>query len=208
VVICTAIVEGAAISRLLIEPLRPEHIEVLLPILRNQEVYRFITGAPPSEAEFREWLINAMAGPPSCRANERWLNLVVMDAASRSVIGRLEASVHDGLAEIALLFSPECWGKGFASEALHWMHQHIATECSVAEFWACTEPGNERCRRLLERSGYVEVVDRSAVPWLASASPDDVTYRHGNSVSGTAQKAPNQCQLAGLRRTTRAAGAQ
>jgi RimJ/RimL family protein N-acetyltransferase len=156
--------------------LHADHIEVLLPILRNEEVYRFISGAPPTEADFREWLINAMAGPPSHRANEQWLNFVVRDAATQDLIGRLEAAVHDGLAEVALLFSPESWGRGFASEALGWLQHRIATEYPVAEFWACTEPENTRCRRLLERSGYMEVVDRSAVPWLVSHSAGDVTY--------------------------------
>jgi RimJ/RimL family protein N-acetyltransferase len=175
---------------LFFEPLRTDHIETLLSVLRNQEVYQFIDGAAPTEVDFKTWLINAMAGPPSSRANEHWLNFVVGEVATQALIGRLEATVHGGLAEVALLFSPASWGKGFASEALGWIHQHIVTEYRVAEIWACTEPENERCRRLLERAGYVEVRDQSAMPWLASHSPGDVTYRYAVSRSAARRAAP------------------
>lgn len=103
--------------RLAIQPLVQHDIDELEGLLRSEEVYRFI-GGPPSSDDFQLGMSRAIAGPPPLRDTETWLNYGVRLQSSGVLIGRLEATVHDGVAEVAFLFGPGFWGKGYATEGL------------------------------------------------------------------------------------------
>ncbi|WP_308504504.1 GNAT family N-acetyltransferase [uncultured Actinomyces sp.] len=81
---------------------------------------------------------------------------VVIDASGQ-MLGRLEATVHDGLAEVAFLFGPGHWGHGHAQQGLVWLQAEVSRRCGVHDFWATTVPANQRCQRLLLRCGYAAV---------------------------------------------------
>ena len=96
-------------------PLEEHDIPELANALHSELVYQYI-GGMPSRADFDRWLRLSIAGPPSEATGERWLNFTVRLAESREVIGRLEANIHDHLAELAFLYNPRLWGCGYASQ--------------------------------------------------------------------------------------------
>lgn len=90
------------------------------------------------------------------------------------MVGRLEATLHHSLAEVAFLFSPSCWGRGYAREGLVWMHHEIQQSYGINSFWATTEPANTRCQALLRRSGYRLVP--TGAPLLYSLEAGDLAF--------------------------------
>lgn len=151
-----------------IDALTLRDLDALEALLRNQAVYEHIGGAPNSE-RFRLATTRALAGPPADRPQERWLNFAVRDASSGDLLGRLEATVHDGLAEVAFLFGPQHRGRGLATQGLQWLH----TQLAGLPLWATTVPANTRCQALLLRCGY-RVVDPASAPRLYSHDPGDL----------------------------------
>jgi RimJ/RimL family protein N-acetyltransferase len=143
-------------SRLHIEPLCVQHMTALAAVLRHPAVYEHIGGVPSLE-HFVLDRERALNGPPRTDAQEHWLNYLVRERGSGQMLGRLEATVHDGLAEVAFLFGPAHWGRGFALEALTWLHEELERRFHLTGFWATTVPANTRCQSLLLRSGYSQV---------------------------------------------------
>lgn len=174
---------SALTERLRIEPLRTEHLAALSRVLLHPAVYEHIGGAVPSQAEFTLGLQRALAGPPASAPGQTWLQFLVREAATGAMLGRLEATVHGGRAEVAFLFGPAHWGRGYAAEGLGWLHGEVARRCGVADFWATTVPANTRCQALLLRSGYVRVPG-DAGPGLLSWDPGDWVYRRQHHGAG------------------------
>jgi RimJ/RimL family protein N-acetyltransferase len=161
------------VSRLVIEELRVEHLAELAKCLHRNEVYEHIGGLPSREDFILDREI-ALSGPGPAAPDERWLNFLVRERSSNNMLGRLEATVHDSIAEVAFLFDPDQWGKGFAREALAWLHEEIEHTSGVTSFWATTVPENTRCQALLTRSGYQQV--HSGEPVLYSFDAGDLVF--------------------------------
>ena len=161
-------------DRLVYEPLGVEHVLPLYDSLADARVYAHIGGImPTSEALTLEFARRA-AGPPPNRPDERWVNLAVAlaTAAPTTVyIGRLEATLHDTWGEVAYLFGPAYWGRGYATEAMTWFHNRLAA-LGTRELWAAVAPSNVRSLALLHRLEYREV--SATTPVLIAHDPDDV----------------------------------
>lgn len=168
-------------NRLLIEKLRVEHLSELSTHLRVPEVYEHIGGVPSLEEFVLDREI-ALKGPSSVARDERWLNFLVRERESNQVLGRLEATLHDSIAEVAFLFSPKHWGKGFATEALNWLHINVEETYSVTSFWATTVPANARCQALLRRAGYQQV--ERAAELLYSYDEGDLVFHFHSAHDG------------------------
>ena len=167
-------------ASLVFEPLRVDHLPELAVALRHPAVYEHIGGEVPSLDEFVLGLTRALAGPPSTRPQERWLNFLMREASSSRMVGRLEATLTPGRAEVAFLVDPRGWGHGYGSTGLAWLHSELINTAGPLTFWAATVPANRRCQALLPRSGYVEV-PASAAPELASYEAGDLVFRRGTA---------------------------
>ncbi|MBD8051048.1 GNAT family N-acetyltransferase [Limnohabitans radicicola] len=161
---------------LLFEPLSLAHMDELAALLLHEQVYRHIGGHPPDLARFRTQVEHAVAGPPHHRSNEIWLDYVVREAASGRLAGRIQATIHPPVAEVAFLFGPGYWGKGYATRALLWLHQALLIHPVRPELWATTVPANQPCQALLRRCGYV-AVDSAAAPQLVTYDAGDLVFR-------------------------------
>jgi RimJ/RimL family protein N-acetyltransferase len=157
------------------EPLTHEHVEELMSVLLNEQVYQYIGGVP-SAADFCEELLNSIAGPSVHCRDQAWLYFVSRCAASRKVVGQLEATLHNGIAEVGFVFSPSVWGRGFAEAGLRWLHQHVWRMKDGCELWATTHPSNVWSSRLLERCGYMQVA-APADGSLLTYEPGDLAYQ-------------------------------
>lgn len=138
------------------EPLAPEHIDELQEALLDARVYQYL-GGMPTAAEFRQELLNSIAGPPAHRDDQTWLYFVSRCATSGRVVGQLEATLHHGFAEIGFVFSPWAWGRGFAQAGLDWLKQQVWQRQPGCPLWATVHPLNVWSSRLLERCGYWRV---------------------------------------------------
>lgn len=156
------------------EPLRPADLDELATVLLHPAVYEHIEGTLPSTREFKLRLQRAIAGPGEATNDERWLNYLVRDTTG-AMVGRLEATVHHGLAEVAFLFGPQYWGRGFATAGLRWLHEELARSIAITEFWATTTLANVRSQKLLQRCGY-EQTEAPPHP-LYSYDPGALVFR-------------------------------
>jgi len=167
----------AIVHRVQYSALVDSDIDELAAALFDEAVFEFIGGLP-SRAEFDRWFHTALAGPPSNRSGEIWLNYCVRSVDSGSLIGRLEASIHDNLAEVGFLYKPGVWGHGYASEGLLWLQQQLLQYSNVASIWGVTHPGNRRSAALLQKFGFVEAPYHGS-PVLYSYDEGDLVFRRG-----------------------------
>ncbi|WP_431104328.1 GNAT family N-acetyltransferase [Roseateles noduli] len=167
-------------ARLTLSPLVDADVDALASLLWDERVYEHIGGLPSGAAEVALGLRRALAGPPAHRASERWLNYAVRLRGSHQLIGRLEATVHAGIAEVAFLLAPAYWGHGYAKEGLSWLHDELSRVCPDARCWATTLPVNLRSSRLLSACGY-ERVDPATAPDLLTYDEGDWVFRRAHA---------------------------
>lgn len=174
-------------SRLVFEPLRVSHLDELAVTLLHPDVYRYIEDELPSLSDFKLALSVALAGPPASASGQTWLHYLVRQADTGVMLGRLEATVHDAIAEVAFLFGPSHWGNGYATEGLCWLHAEVERLCNVSDFWATTVPANLECQALLRRCGYASI--NGPTPQLFSFAPGDMVFRFERAARGKAGSA-------------------
>jgi RimJ/RimL family protein N-acetyltransferase len=155
-------------------PLADRDVDELATVLHCEAVYEYI-GGMPSRADFELWLRRSLAGPPTEATGERWINFAVRMAETGQIIGRLEANVHDQLAEVAFLYRPRLWGHGYASRGLRWLHDHLRQFESVRSIWATTHHENQRSASLLLKCGYSPASNQE-LPVLYSYDEGDLVF--------------------------------
>lgn len=149
-------------STVQLEPLRVEHAPMLFEALDDERVGRFIGGPDVTTLEaLRSRIEQLNAGPPPA-SNHTWLNFAVL--LDGIVVGRVEATLHSGIAEIAYLIGPEYWGRGLGMQAASGLMVEASRQ-GAKDFWATTAPGNHASVRVLERLGFTEIlVPQGRVP--------------------------------------------
>lgn len=160
-------------DRLSIEVLGLAHAPGLLAALSVERVGRFIGGPDVTTLDALTRRIERLQQGPD-RENERWINFAVL--LGPTVVGRLEATVHDDIAEIAYVFGPRWWGHGYATEATSWLTTTLEAE-GVQECWATVAPGNDASSNLLRRLSFVSV-DVPPPVALLSYDVGDLAFLH------------------------------
>ncbi|PBI87749.1 hypothetical protein BKP43_38150 [Variovorax boronicumulans] len=157
-------------------------IALLVPLLWDDRVYEHIGGRHSDADVLSLSLQRALDASRAESTSELWLNYSMRLRDGDHLIGRLEATVHDGIVEVAFLLGVEYWGHGYAKEGLSWLHQELARVCPGARCWATTLPENARSNRLLLSCGYVRVNPAMA--------PQLLTYDDGDWVYCATEVAP------------------
>lgn len=158
-------------ERLRIEPLAPEHAEGLFTALDDDRVGTYIGGPDVTTIEALRTRINRLSEGAPAASGETWLNWVVV--AGETIVGRIEATEHRGIAEVAYLFDPRHWGRGYATEATSWMIGELRAR-GAGELWATVLPANSGSIRLLRRLGFVEAATGDLE--LQSFDDGDLTF--------------------------------
>ena len=156
--------------RLTIEPLDVTHAEGLFAALDDPRVGAHIGGPDVSTLPALRERIGRLLVGPQAGSGEVWLNWAVL--LDRTVIGRIEATLHDGIAEIAYVFGPPWWGRGYATEATAWLLDEVRG-LDVDACWATVAPRNRASVRLLRRLGFTATAPD--VP-LFSYDEGDLTF--------------------------------
>lgn len=162
-------------SRLLFEPLRPSHADELAAVLLSEKVFAYISDRPPTVDECRGRVQHILKGPPASRPDLSFEHYAVRLASDDSIIGTLEATIHDSVVEVAFLFGSEFWGKGHATEGLTWFGDLLLGRTGTSGLWAATLPTNLRSAALLTRCGYKQVGPQHS-PKLLSYQAGDLIF--------------------------------
>ena len=104
-----------ATARLTLLPLHVEHAEEMAGVLDDPALHTFIGGAPDTVDELRNRYRRMLAGSPDPGVD--WLNWVVQLRADTSLVGTVQATVSDGVAELAWVVGVPWQGRGIATEA-------------------------------------------------------------------------------------------
>jgi ribosomal-protein-alanine N-acetyltransferase len=142
--------------RLRLEPQVAAHAPAVLAALADARSYRYIPGQPPTNAEALRRRFAHQESRRSPDGSDLWLNWVVY--SGQDALGTVQATVHvaQRTADVAYVFAPGAWGKGYASEAVRAMLGFLHTGLAVEEFVAHLDTRNAASRRLVERLGFVQ----------------------------------------------------
>jgi RimJ/RimL family protein N-acetyltransferase len=115
--------------RLRLEPLRVGHAEEIAPLLDDDRLHEFIGGRPDSAAE-RRARYTRLAEGRSPDGVHGWLNWIVRDRDTDTILGTVQATVSGGsqTAAVAWVIGSAHQGNGYAKEAAQamvgWLREH------------------------------------------------------------------------------------
>jgi RimJ/RimL family protein N-acetyltransferase len=142
-------------SRLLLEPLRPDHARVMAAVLADPPLYRFTGGEPPGEAELRS-RYERMAVGHSPDGTQGWCNWIVLLRDDGRAIGTVQATVTregpDLVADLAWVIGTGRQGRGYAAEAAAGMAAWLAG-AGVTSFGAWIHPDHAASAGVARRLG-------------------------------------------------------
>lgn len=128
--------------RLSLEPLRVEHAEEIVLLFDDERLYEFIGGRPRTLEELRDAYTRQVVGQSPDGA-QGWLNWIVRDRATGSVVGTVQATLHcsDGsmAADIAWVIGSRHQRRGYAKEAADGMLSWLRAQ-KVRRFGAHIRP--------------------------------------------------------------------
>jgi RimJ/RimL family protein N-acetyltransferase len=149
--------ESIETPRLTLEPLRVEHADEMSLVLRDQAVYTYIGGGPPSVEELRSRYERQLENqsPDSSRG---WLNWIVREREAHLAVGAVQATlcVATGRlsAELAWVIGVAHQGRGYATEAARAMVSWLR-RLGVNEFTAHIHPGHGASESVAARIGLI-----------------------------------------------------
>ena len=140
--------EGRVVA---LEPLRPDHADLLWPVARDPDVWRWmIVRADRSEALFRRWIEEALA-----RAEEgREVPFALVAADSGAPLGSTRYTAlrpeHRGVEIGYTWVARAAWGTGANAEGKLLLLEHAFERAGCIRVEFKTDARNERARRALE----------------------------------------------------------
>lgn len=144
-----------ATPRLRLEPLCAWHAEHLFGPLQNLAIYAWISEQPPSS-------VAALAGNWAAiekRLREKYddarVGWVVRRGEDGAYLGKLDVDINAAhvATNVGWLFFPPFWGKGYASEAVKALAEHL-TRAGVSEQRVYVTLGNGASARVAEKAGF------------------------------------------------------
>jgi RimJ/RimL family protein N-acetyltransferase len=160
-------------ARLALEPVQAHHADALFAGLQDRRIYEWISLAPPRSAERlrQHW-------PGSFRDGDVIdLGWAVIRRADATCIGKMDAELlARGIAtNVGYMFFPPFWGRGYASEAVRALAEHLAG-AGVREQRATVTVGNEASCRVLEHAGFARRRILAGNDTIRGRVVDDVEY--------------------------------
>lgn len=118
-------------TRLVLEPLRPEHATEAFDILDDPRLHTYTGGRPATADELRERFDRQVVGR-SADGSQGWLNWMMRRRDTDRLVGTVQATLsrddHEVRAELAWVVGTDHQGRGYASEAAvavaGWLREH------------------------------------------------------------------------------------
>lgn len=161
-------------DRLIFEKLDIRHTHELTSLTDPKVKIHLGSDFPKDLAELEIQLRELTEASQKEGTEHRFVNIAVRISPSKQCIGRLEAFLKGAEAEIAYLFIPQSWGKGYASEACNWLVDYLE-HCGINTVWACITPTNNRSIALCTRLGFAPT-DTYQRERLASYDAGDLVF--------------------------------
>ena len=155
-----------------LEKLDLSHAGALFDALNHEKVGRYIGGPDVTTLQELEVRIQHLQEGPRAETGQRWFNFAVLFESV--VIGRVEATSHDGIVEIAYLINPTYRGQGLGTAATELLLRELRHE-GEHDFWATTSPENAASAKVLENLGFTEI-DSDFAPNLLSFETGDRAF--------------------------------
>ena len=172
-----AIKVAFASARLRIEPLDESHAAPLFDGMSEPAVYQWISLRPSPDLAHLQARWARVARFPMVDVDELDFGWAVQRVADGAWIGKLDAAVTSaGIAtNVGYAFVPACWGRGYATEAVTALSEHLRRHGVVRQH-ATVTLGNEASCRVLERAGFVRERVLPGNDTLRGMLVDDVEY--------------------------------
>lgn len=155
-----------------LETLDLRHASGLFEALDHELVGKFIGGPDVSTlAELEDRIQHLQKGPDE-DSGQLWFNFAVL--LDSVVIGRVEATAHDGIVEIAYLLNPSMWGQGLGTASTELLLNELRSR-GEHDFWATVVPENVASARVVEHLGFREI-DADLAPVLLSFDEGDRVF--------------------------------
>jgi RimJ/RimL family protein N-acetyltransferase len=113
-------------ARLDLLPLRVEHAAEMAEVLADPALHTFIGGTPHTPEALHARYERLAAGSPD--PAERWLNWVISLRTEARLVGTVQATIADHVAEIAWVVGTPWQGQGIAGEAARGLVGWLATQ--------------------------------------------------------------------------------
>ena len=146
----TLVPEPITTDRLSLEPLHAEHAAEMVAVLKDDALYQFIGGEPPTLPELEERYRHMATGHPT--GEEEWLNWIVRLRVDGSAIGAVQATVVGTEAFVAWTIGVPWQGKGYAAEAAVAMVGRLR-DAEMKSIAANIHPEHVASQRIAERLG-------------------------------------------------------
>lgn len=154
-------------SRLRLRPARPEDLNAIHAVLSHREAMRWWSTPPHDDIEqSRAWLQGMIANTAAGAAD------FVVEHEGR-VIGKAGCWKAP---DVGYILHPDVWGRGFASEALSAVIDHVFAATDLDALNADVDPNNAASIRLLERLGFVRTGEATATWHIGGQWMDSLYY--------------------------------
>jgi RimJ/RimL family protein N-acetyltransferase len=141
---------------------------------RDPEFYRFLPIDSPDEEATRGFVRLCLA-----RARERprrHYDSILQERASGRVVGTLRLSLRArGVADLGYAVRPDCWNKGFATEAVAALLGAARRPLGLVEVWATIDRDNAASCRVMEKLGFTCRAGEAGVP-VKPGRPPSLIY--------------------------------
>ncbi|MEL6890847.1 MAG: GNAT family N-acetyltransferase [Actinomycetota bacterium] len=138
------------VVNVVLEALRVEHADEMLSVLADPALYEFTGGEPPNRAALAARYEAQVRG--SGRPGERWCNWIIRRVDTGEAAGFVQATVIDGVADLAWLAGLHHQRRGIAVQAVKAMIDELASS-GVTQFTAHVRPGHHRSQRVASAAG-------------------------------------------------------
>ncbi|MEP6505745.1 MAG: GNAT family N-acetyltransferase [Betaproteobacteria bacterium] len=164
-------------ARLRLEPLGGRHARVLFDGLREPAIYEWISLKPSPDVDHLEARWARVAERSLVAVDVLDFGWAVQRASDGAWIGKMDAEVqpHGVATNIGYAFVPAYWGRGYATEAVRALCEHLARH-GVVEQRATVTLGNDVSCRVLENAGFVRERVIPGNDTLRGVLVDDVEY--------------------------------
>ena len=163
-------------DRLVLRRFRPDDAEVLAGYRSDPAVARYQSWETPYPVRKAQYAIETMAAADP--AQPGWFQFAVELTAERVLIGDVGVNLHDNLmqADLGYTFAPRWQGRGYATEAVRAVLDHLFRVQGLHRVSAECDARNLASARLLERTGFHREGLLRRHTWIKGEWTDDLLY--------------------------------
>ncbi|WP_394740822.1 GNAT family N-acetyltransferase [Natronococcus roseus] len=137
-------------ERVELQPIERDDAAFLAGLVNDPRVRRHLGAADPlNRIQEREWI-------ESLDDTEGYHFLIAADGSPVGSIGLHEPNEIWGTIEIGYMIDPDCWGQGYATDAVSQACRYAFAERRFEKVFACVYETNPASHRVLKKAGFVE----------------------------------------------------